>query len=232
MSYARASYLTLTVGLGLAVLTGCEDKSEPPKKPAPVQAAPQKATAEDSNEGQGESDDGPASLPSEALGTYEVDPAHSTFVFKGDHFGYSYTYGLFNKVTGTFDLKEDVSKSSVKLEVAADSLFTGNKKRDDHLKGPDFFNAAQFPTITFESTKVEKASNGYKVTGNLTMHGESKPVTVVMEHVGSGPFQMDDSYRTGFHGTLTVDRTEFGVDHMAGKISNEVELIASIEGKK
>jgi len=222
----------LATGLvtGLALL-GCEEE-QPAAEPTTADTpSEQPATGAEAPEVEETEEASPAiSLPSEAYGTYEIDPVHSSVVFRGDHFGLGYVYGLFNDVQGTFELKEDPTQSSVRLEIAAASLFTGNQQRDQHLKSPDFLNADQFPKIVFESTSITRTNEGFEVSGDLTLRGTTKPATIRMSHVGSGPFQMDDSYRTGFHGEVSIDRMEYEVDHFEDAMAPEVQLIAAIEG--
>ena len=121
-----------------------------------------------------------------AAETYKLDPVHSSVLFKAKHLNVADFYGRFNDFSGTvtFD-NENPSKSSVNLEVKVESLDTHEAKRDQHLKSPDFFNAKQFPVIAFKSTKVEKAgADSYKVTGDFTLHGVTKPVTVEFKKTG------------------------------------------------
>src|SRR5438067_9388934 len=123
-----------------------------------------------------------------AAETYKLDPVHSSVLFKAKHLNVADFYGRFNDFTGTvtFD-NANPSNSSVNLEVKVESLDTHEPKRDQHLKSPDFFNAKQFPVITFKSTKVEKGSaDSYKVTGDFTLHGVMKPVTIEFKKTGEG----------------------------------------------
>src|SRR3954454_2565602 len=109
----------------------------------------------------------------QAADTYQLDPVHSSVLFKVRHLNVTDFYGRFNDLSGTVTFDEaGPANNSVQLQIKADSLDTHNEKRDQHLKSPDFFNVKQFPAIAFKSTKVEKlADNSYKVTGNLTLHG-------------------------------------------------------------
>ncbi|MFW5926029.1 MAG: YceI family protein [Myxococcota bacterium] len=245
MIYALSPRSFAFVVAALVPLFGCEEEAQPlePESATDPAAEPgamepeaepeAEAEAEPEAEAEAEADDEPpAAIPEEAHGSYEIDPVHSSFIFAGKHFDVSYTYGMFNQVEGTFDLAEEASDSSVKITVDTDSLFTADKKRDDDLKGPDFLHVKQFPEITFESTEVKKTPEGYDVTGDLTLRGETKPVTVTMKHIGSGEVPMDDSYRTGFRGELSVDRHEFGMTAMPPVVGEEIELVASIEGIK
>lgn len=114
---------------------------------------------------------------------YELDPAHSTAQFSVRHMMVSTVRGQFDRVTGTASLDEkDLTKSKVEVSIEAKSINTREPKRDEHLRSPDFFDAVKFPAVTFSSTKVEKAEGGkFKVTGDLTMRGVKKSVTLLAE---------------------------------------------------
>lgn len=163
--------------------------------------------------------------------TFVIDPVHSTVIFKNHHFNAGYVYGRFNNIGGSFTLDDDASKSSVSATVAVDSVDTANKGRDDHLKGPDFFNAKQFPEITFKSTSVSGSGDKLEVVGDLTLHGVTKSVTVVLNKTGLGK-GMKGETRAGLEGSFTVKRTDFGMDKMVGPSGDEVTLIIALEGVK
>jgi polyisoprenoid-binding protein YceI len=169
-----------------------------------------------------------------AAESYEIDPVHSTVIFKVQHFGAGYSYGRFNTLKGSFQYDEkDLSKSNIEIAIQADSVDTGNAQRDTHLKGA-FFNAAQFPAITFKSTKVEKGDKDglLKVTGDLTLMGVTKPVTLDVKHVGAAEDPMK-SFRRGFETSLTIKRSDYGMKTMLDKnIGDEVTLIIALEGVK
>ena len=111
-----------------------------------------------------------------------------------------------------------------------ESIDTHNAKRDQHLKSPDFFNAKQFPAITFKSKQVKKSSKDtYEVTGDLTIHGVTRPVTVKVTNTGSGKDPMGAN-RIGFETIFTIKRSDFGMKFMLGPVSDEIRLIVSIEG--
>lgn len=166
------------------------------------------------------------------LDTYEIDPVHTFVLFKVGHLGFSHSYGRFTDVKGTFALDEKKPENSkVDITIKVASLTTQNDKRDQHLKGPDFFNSKQFSDITFKSTAVKKSSGQkYKVSGNLTMKGVTKPVTFefVRQRTGTDPM---NNTKTGGDFTLTVKRSEFGINFMMGEnmIPDEVTIIASVE---
>jgi polyisoprenoid-binding protein YceI len=145
--------------------------------------------------------------------SWNLDPAHSQATFSVRHLVISTVRGEFGKLTGAaqFDDK-DVSKSSVEATIDTTTIDTRVAKRDEDLKSENFFDVAKYPTITFKSTKVEKAGKGkLKVTGDLTLHGVTKPVVLAVE----GPTQdIKDPWgntRRGFAATTTINRKDFGL---------------------
>jgi polyisoprenoid-binding protein YceI len=162
--------------------------------------------------------------------TLEVDPVHSNVLFRAKHFNVGYVYGEFLKKEGTIKYHpKDPSKTSIELTLATDSIDTNFEKRDKHLKSPDFFNAKQFPKITFKSTKVKEDGDNLKVTGKLTINGKTKTVTADIEKVGAGE-DPQGKFRRGFHTTFTIDRHDFGVDFMKGALGADVKVIVAVEG--
>jgi polyisoprenoid-binding protein YceI len=166
-----------------------------------------------------------------AADKFTLDPAHSTVVFKINHMGMSDFYGRFNDVSGNFVLdKEHPEKSTAEVKIKADSVDTHEAKRDDHLKSPDFFNTKQFPTLTFASTAVKKLSDTeYEVAGNLTVKGVSKPATLKFVKGGEGTDPWG-KYRIGFNTSVTIKRSDFGMNFMSDKLGDEVTLLISAEG--
>lgn len=164
-----------------------------------------------------------------AAETYAVDPVHSTVLFKIKHLGISYTYGRFNDVSGSFLLDEDPAKSMIAVSVKAASVDTHNAKRDAHLKGPDFFSVKEFPTITFKSTAIKKEGNAYTITGDLTLHGVTKSITVEATHVGSGKDPWG-GYRTGFDMTFSIKRSDYGMKNLLEAAGDDVQLTVGVEG--
>jgi polyisoprenoid-binding protein YceI len=212
----------------LVASAGCKKAEPPAKQDPPKPEEPAKPIEKTAPAPAG----GDAKL-GPAAGTYEIDAVHSAVNFRITHMNVSATLGRFNKVSGTFTLDGDLAKSKVDITVAADSIYTADKKRDEHLKGPDFLNTAQFPTITFKSTAVKAEGDKYSVTGDLELHGVKKPVTAVFELVGTGKHMMDDKqFLAGFLGDLTIKRTDFGMDKMVGPAGDDVHLTISVEGSK
>jgi polyisoprenoid-binding protein YceI len=170
--------------------------------------------------------------PASAADAYTVDASHSAAIFRVQHANAGYQYGRFNDVAGEFLVDEaDASKSSVRIEVKAASVDTFNAKRDDHLRSPDFLNVAQFPTIAFASTAVKAVEGGYEVTGKFTLHGVTKDVTVRMAKTGQAKDPWGNN-RIGFEGTLTIKRSDYGMNQMLEVVGDEVRLTLAIEGIK
>ena len=151
-------------------------------------------------------------VPSTLTGTYAIDPSHSRIGFVARHAMVTKVRGSFNEFegTGTFDA-EDPSKSQLRLVIQAKSIDTRNADRDGHLRGNDFFAMEQYPEIRFESTAVEQLdAETYRVTGDLTIKGVTKPVSVDFEYTGTAvdPYS---NVRVGFEGKTVINRTDWGV---------------------
>lgn len=121
------------------------------------------------------------------MATYKIDPAHSEITFKIKHLMITNVSGNFSKFDATMDsTAEDFSDASISFEADVNSISTNNEQRDTHLKSADFFHAEQFPKITFKSTAFEKDDdNKYKMKGDLTIFGITKPVSLNVEHGGN-----------------------------------------------
>ena len=155
-------------------------------------------------------------LPGLALGassTWQIDPAHTHAIFGVRHLVISTVKGEFGKTTGTLVLDDaDVTKSKVEATIDATTVNTREPKRDEHLRSPDFFDVAKHPTLTFKSTKVEKAGEGkLRVAGDLTIRGVTKSVTLDV----SGPTQeIKDPWgnaKRGVSATTKINRKDFGL---------------------
>ena len=145
--------------------------------------------------------------------TYDIDPAHSSFNFKVRHLTVSNVTGTFGKVTGIVEI-DDREITALKVEVTLDasSIDTGHAKRDEHLRGPDFFDVAKYPTLKFVSRKISRIdANKIQVTGDLTIRDVTKEVTVDVE----GPTQeIKDpgrKMRRGATGTTKINRKDYGI---------------------
>ena len=163
---------------------------------------------------------------------YTIDAVHSSVTFKISHAGVSWIHGRFNNFAGKFTIdSSEPAKSSFTLNIKPDSVDTNNSARDGHLRSPDFFNVKQFPALNFTSTAVKPIEGGLEVTGDLTMHGETKPVTFSLKGGGSAEFPKGVK-RTGYSTELVLKRSEFGVGKPNPGLGDEVHVEISFEGTK
>ncbi|WP_330473915.1 YceI family protein [Terrabacter sp. C0L_2] len=148
-------------------------------------------------------------------GDYTLDPSHTRI-------GFSARHAMVTKVRGHFDTFEGTAhvdtvtpaNSSVTVTIDAASVTTGNEQRDGHLKTPDFFDIANYPQITFVSTNVERDGSEWAITGDLTINGVTKPVTIPFEETGSAKDPFGNT-RVGFEGDVTIDRTDWNLSFNA-----------------
>lgn len=165
---------------------------------------------------------------------FSVDPVHSSVVFRVKHNGVAYFYGRFDEVTGSFHLdKDDPSKSTIDIKVATEKVNTNNAGRDKHLRGNDFFSASEFPEITFKGKSFKKSGDStFDVTGDLTIRGVTKVITVPVEHTGEGK-GMRGGTVAGLETKFTINRGDYGVSYMIGPaLADEVTLMVGLEGGK
>jgi polyisoprenoid-binding protein YceI len=164
--------------------------------------------------------------------TWVSDPNHSEVDFSIIHMSVSKIHGRFGNVQATIVYNEaDVTKSTVTATIGVDTVNTGVDQRNTHLKSPDFFDIATMPTATFTSTSVVKNGNHLTVTGNLTLHGVTKPV--VLDVVGPNGSMTDPKGKvhTGFSATTSLDRTAFGIGPKfpAAMVGDDVALDIELE---
>ncbi|MBI5167977.1 MAG: YceI family protein [Candidatus Eisenbacteria bacterium] len=171
--------------------------------------------------------------------TYTVDKSHTEVGFDIRHF-FSKVHGRFNSFTAKIVFDEKTPANiSVEASADANSIWTDNERRDGHLKSADFFDAEKFPVITFKSTKVvATGKNKYKITGDFTMHGVTKPVTFDAEFLGAGAVGVGGQSwgtKAGFTATTVINRKDFGVswnkalDNGGAMLSDEVTINLNIE---
>lgn len=165
---------------------------------------------------------------------FTVDPVHSSLIFKINHMGVANFYGRFNSVNGEYTLDEaDPANSRFTFTVKADSVDTANQRRDGHLKSADFFNVAEYPDISFKSTRVKKAGeNQLKVTGDLSLHGQTKPVTADVKLFPTKETQQ--GVKSGLESTFTIKRSDFGMNYgvSQGALGDEVTITVAIEAAR
>lgn len=166
-------------------------------------------------------------------GNYQIDPVHSMVSFTVGHLGVSELVGRFDTISGSFSLDSANSgQARVSVQIPIDSLDTNFAQRNKDLLGPDYFNATQFPTMSFTSTKVQwQSKNAGQLTGNLTLHGVTRPVTFNLRRIGAGPDPWG-GYRSGYVATTTIKRSDFGMNYMLNGISDSIAVQLNIEGKR
>ena len=161
---------------------------------------------------------------------YKIDPAHTAIQFKINHLGFSETVARFNTMEGEYFYDADKpAASKISVTIDADSLDSNHEARDKHIKSPDFLDTKQYPEITFTSTGYKGSATEGVMTGELSLHGVTKKVNLDIVKIGEG----DDpwgNYRSGFNGTTTIKRSDFGVDQMLGGIGDEIKVELFIEG--
>jgi polyisoprenoid-binding protein YceI len=165
--------------------------------------------------------------------TYDIDPVHSAIIFRVKHLGVSHFYGRINGPFGEFRFNpDDAGACALDVRVKAKDVDTNNPRRDGHIKSADFFNAKQFPEITFRSTAFTASGNNtYRVAGDLTLHGVTKRITVDLEHVGTRDLPRF-GHRCGFSTSFTISRSDFGISYMPEGLGDDVLLMIGLEGKK
>ena len=164
--------------------------------------------------------------------SYSIDPTHTYPNFTINHLGFSTLHGRFGKTSGSLTMDKAKGTGSVDIVIDAASIDTGHKKRDDHLRSPDFFNAVEFPEITFKSTKVTFSGTGATVVGDLTMKGVTKSVTLAVDSINCGvhPFSKKDV--CGFDATGKIKRSDFGIKYALPAVGDEVNLMIEVEAVK
>jgi polyisoprenoid-binding protein YceI len=168
--------------------------------------------------------------------TWKIDPVHSGVEFRILHLGVSHVNGTFSKPTGVIHLDEkDITKSTVEATIDVSTLNTTEPARDNHLKSPEFFNLAQFPTITFKSTTIAKVDGKLKITGDLTLAGVTKPVTLTVDGPAAPQTNpMSHAIVSGFSATGTLSRKDFnfGQKYGAPILGDDVTFTIDIEMDK
>lgn len=160
-----------------------------------------------------------------AAGTYAVDPNHTQVIWSVNHLGFTPLYGAFGASGGTLEIdpaKPSAAKVNVTFNIA--DVSTTSAGFTKHLLSGDFFDAAKHPTATFTSTSVQVDGDGAKITGDLTIKGITKPVTLDAKLYGAGTNPMTKKQTVGFSATTTIKRSDFGVGYAAPVVSDETEL--------
>ena len=176
-----------------------------------------------------------ATLPLKAViaADYTVDSTHTYVSFSVSHLGFSTMRGKFNEQTGSLQFDPAAKKAEVMIEIDASSIDTGYGKRDAHLQSPDFLNAVENPTITFMSTSATwDGDKPATVTGDLTLMGVSKPVTLTITSMKCGPNPFSKKETCGFDATGSITRSDFGVNYGIPAIGEVLDLQIEFEAVK
>lgn len=158
-------------------------------------------------------------------GHYSLDPDHTQVAFTVNHLGFNAYHGLFGGITGTLDLdpkRPDAAK--LEVEVPMTGLVTTSAALTEHLNKPDFFDSAKFPSAKFVATSITTSGTSATITGNLTLHGVTRPVTLDARFIGAGPSPMGNKETIGFEASTTVKRSDFGISYGIPLVTDEVEL--------
>lgn len=178
----------------------------------------------------------PAFAKSIPAGTYTVDAAHSKIGFEVPHLVIATVEGRFTKFDGSITIDSNLNKSKATLDIDAASVNTDNTQRDDHLKSPDFFDAAKSPKLSFVTKKIVGSADSLKIIGDLTIKGKTKSVTLDVKYLGevNDPF---GNHKIAFSATSKINRKDFGLNWSnmveAGPVvGDEVTLVIKIEANK
>ena len=169
---------------------------------------------------------------------YEIDPEHFSVGFLVDHVGYAKVLGLFQKAGGSFTFDEKAGTlSDVRIAIDSASVFTGHRKRDDHLRGTDFLNAVEFPQIVFKGASAKRSGERtFIVEGQLEMLGKTQPVTVNFTWNKSAQYELPGvkAYVMGASGRGSFKRSAFGMSYAVanGWVGDTVELILEFEARR
>jgi len=168
-----------------------------------------------------------AEVPAEA---YAIDAVHSSVLFRIKHMNVAYFWGRFNDFSGHFRLDAAApEKSTIDITIQTGSVDTANEGRDKHICSPDFFNVEQFPTATFKSTSVRKTGDTvFEVTGDFTLNGTTKPITVTITNTGEGEGRGGVKI-AGIESVFEFKRSDFSLGKPGG-LGDDVRMIVSLEG--
>lgn len=166
-----------------------------------------------------------------ATESFTFDTAHSLIAFRIRHI-LTKVEGRFRNYEGTIWIdRPNPSASKVDLTIQAASIDTGNEKRDEDLRSPNYFDVAKYPTITFKSTKIEPKGNDlYAVTGDFSMHGVTKTIRVPVRHLGFG--KMGRTEKAGFEVAFPITRKDYGIDLGGPVVGDDVEINVQVEANK
>lgn len=168
--------------------------------------------------------------------TFQLDPAHSEVSFRVRHFMVSWTRGRFDAFSGSLDLDEkDVTKSKLRVSIDAKSVNTHFKMRDDNLRGADYLDVTRYPTLTFESKRIELVDGRMRIIGDLTIKGITRQVVLDADPISPEIKGLFGEYRRGTHAVAKINRRDFGLNSNpvleggGAGVGDEVEITLDVE---
>ena len=165
--------------------------------------------------------------------SYTIDPPHTFSHFSISHLGFSTLQGRFDKSSGKITLDRAAKKGTVDISIEVGSISTAWAKRDEHLRGPDFFNAAEYPNITFKSSAIKfKDDSPASIEGNLTILGVTKPITLAITAFKCGSNPMNKKELCGADASAQIKRSDFGIKYGLPGIGDDVKLVFEVEAYK
>jgi polyisoprenoid-binding protein YceI len=166
-------------------------------------------------------------------GTYQTDPLHSLVGYRVNHLGFNDYFGVFGDVTGTLVLDPaNLNAAKVDVTIPLSGLTNASAKLTEHMNGKDFFDSAQFPLVRFVSTKVTAEGRSALITGDLTIRGVTKSVTLDAEFTGAGTNTYNKMDTVGFEATTAIKRSDFGMGYGLPFVSDEVRLGITVAFEK
>lgn len=162
--------------------------------------------------------------------SYRVDPTHSFVTFSISHLGYSLLQGRFNELSGDFVYDADnPAANAITMEVNTASIDSNHAERDKHLRSKDFLNVSKHPVASFKTTGFKPNGDDGVLSGELTLHGVTRPVDVDVQLVGAGEDPWG-GFRRGYSGRTTIKRSDFGMDYNLGPAAESMDLHFVVEG--
>ena len=175
-----------------------------------------------------------AAFSAQAAESYKLDPSHTSVIFIVNHLGFSNYQGRFGGASGELTIDRDnLAASSAEINIDLTQIDSGFEGLDNHMKTADFFDVENHPTATFKSSAIELVGeNGAKITGDLTILGQSKPLVLYVTLTGEGDHPMTGDHILGFAAKGTVTRSDYGMTYLVPAISDDVTLQISSEFMK
>jgi polyisoprenoid-binding protein YceI len=176
--------------------------------------------------------------PTATSSRWQIDPSHTLAEFSVRHMMFTNVRGRFNAVKGTIvDVADDPTRSSVEVEIDSSTIVTGDEKRDTHLRSADFFDVEKFPAITFKSTRIEGSRENFSMTGDLTIHGLTRPVTLDVTYNGEGTSPWGKTV-AGFTAEGKLNRKDYDLNWNVALesggwlVSDQIKLTLEVEAIK